>query len=184
MVAMTNSPENGSAAPGLGSSAPSGTRVLSKVAAVLLTIPLPGVPQLWRGDYLKGGMLLALTAFGYATCSVTGMFFHTMALVDVGYTRTGRFIKNAKLRMLIYRLSFAGGFLAMWEASAWEIGPKKWICVEIFSPAGAAHCRIGERRHSNSTVHCGQSFISRPGNGGEGKRAASRITGDKKIPSW
>ncbi len=129
---MTNSPENGSAAPGRGPSAPPETRVLSKVAAVLLTIPLPGVPQLWRGDYLKGGMLLALTAFGYATCSVTGIFFHTMALVDVGYTRTGRFIKNAKLRMLIYRVSFAGGFLAMWEASAWEIGPKKWICVDPF----------------------------------------------------
>jgi NitT/TauT family transport system permease protein len=131
-VAMTNSPENGSATPGQELSAPPGTRVLSKVAAVLLTIPLPGVPQLWRGDYLKGGMLLALTIFGYVTCSVTGMYFHTMAFVDVGCTRTGRFIKNAKLRMLIYRVSFAGGFLAMWEASAWEIGPKKWICVDPF----------------------------------------------------
>ncbi|MDP6087386.1 MAG: ABC transporter permease [Nitrospinota bacterium] len=129
---MTNSPENGSTAQGQESSAPPETRILSKVAAVLLTIPLPGVPQLWRSDYLKGGMLLALTVFGYATCSVTGIFFHALAFVDVGCTRTGRFIKNAKLRMLTYRVSFAAGFLAMWEASAWELGPKKWVCVDPF----------------------------------------------------
>ncbi len=107
-------------------------RPLPQAAAILLTLPLPGVPQLWRGDYLKGGLLLGLTVLGYLLCSVTGMYFHAMAFVDVAFTRSGRFIKNAKLRMLIYRVAFAGGFLAMWEASAWEIGPKKWLCVDPF----------------------------------------------------
>ncbi|MFQ5894487.1 MAG: ABC transporter permease [Nitrospinota bacterium] len=107
-------------------------RSLSRTVAILLTIPLPGVPQLLRGEYLKGGLLLSLTAFGYWLCSVTGMFFHALALADVALTRPGRFIKSARLRMLTYRVSFALGFLAMWEASAWETGPKKWLCVDPF----------------------------------------------------
>ena len=118
--------------PGRGGGGASSQRTLSRKAAVLLTILLPGVPQLWRGDYLKGTLLLTLTAFGYLVCSVTGMLFHAMAFVDVAYTRPGRFIKNTRLRMLIYRVSFAAGFLGMWEASAWEIGPRKWICVDPF----------------------------------------------------
>lgn len=107
-------------------------RALPKWGDFLLTIPLPGVPQLWRGSYLKGFLLLTLTAGGYMLCSVTGMFFHAIALVDVSLTRVGRFIKSPRLRMFTYRAFFAGGFLAMWELSAWEIGPKKWICVDPF----------------------------------------------------
>ena len=105
---------------------------IPKLGEILLTIPLPGVPQLWRGDYLIGSLLLFLTAAGYMMCSVTGMFFHAIAFVDVSISRTGRFIKNQKLRMFVYRASFAGGFLAMWELSAWEIGPKQWLCVDPF----------------------------------------------------
>ncbi len=118
--------------PGRGGKGASSQRTLSRTAAVLLTIPLPGVPQLWRGDYLKGSILLTLTAFGYLVCSVTGMFFHAMAFVDVAYTRPGRFIKSPRLRMFIYRVSFAAGFLGMWEASAWQLGPERWICVDPF----------------------------------------------------
>jgi NitT/TauT family transport system permease protein len=115
-----------------GAQAAPARRALPKWGEILLTIPLPGVPQLWRGDYLIGSLLLALTAGGYMVCSVTGLLFHTMAIIDVSITRTGRIIKNSRLRMLVYRVSFAGGFLAMWEASAWEIGPKKWVCVDPF----------------------------------------------------
>ncbi len=111
---------------------PPARRELPKWGAFLLTIPLPGVPQMWRGDYLMGSLLLALTAGGYMLCSVTGMFFHAIAFVEVCMTETGRFIKSPRLRMLIYRTTFAGGFLAMWELSAWEIGPKKWLCVDPF----------------------------------------------------
>ncbi len=107
-------------------------RALPKWGEILLTIPLPGVPQLWRGDYLIGSLLVGLTAGGYMVCSVTGLLFHAIAIIDVSITRTGRIIKNSRLRMLAYRVSIAGGFLAMWEASAWEIGPKKWICVDPF----------------------------------------------------
>ena len=112
--------------------APPARRALPKWGAFLLTLPLPGVPQLWRGDYLKGSLLLALTAGGYMACSVTGMFFHAIAVLDASMTRAGRFIGNPRLRMLAYRVSFAGGFLVMWELSAWEIGPKRWLCVDPF----------------------------------------------------
>ena len=125
--------------PGRGGGGASSQRTLSRKAAVLLTILLPGVPQLWRGDYLKGTLLLTLIVFGYLVCSVTGMLFHAMAFVDVAYTRPGRLIKNTRLRMLIYRVSFAAGFLGMWEASAWQLGPERWICVDPFwfsSPIG------------------------------------------------
>ncbi len=105
---------------------------LPKWGAFLLTLPLPGVPQLWRGDYLRGALLLGLTVGGYMACSVTGMLFHAIALVDVSITRTGRIIKNSRLRMFAYRAFFVGGFLAMWELSAWEIGPKQWLCVDPF----------------------------------------------------
>ena len=112
--------------------ASSARRPLPKWGALLLTIPLPGVPQLWRGDYLKGSLLLALTAGGYMACSVTGAFFHAMAFVDASITCAGRFIRSPRLRMFVYRASFAGGFLAMWELSAWELGPKRWLCVDPF----------------------------------------------------
>ena len=115
-----------------GAGAPPARRPLPKWGALLLTLPLPGVPQLWRGDYLKGSLLLALTAGGYMACSVTGAFFHAMALVDASITRAGRFIKSPRLRMFVYRASFAGGFLAMWELSALELGPKRWLCVDAF----------------------------------------------------
>ncbi|MFQ5898753.1 MAG: ABC transporter permease [Candidatus Methylomirabilia bacterium] len=108
------------------------SRALSRATAILLTIPLPGVAQLLRGEYLKGSLLLPFAAFGYWLCSATGMFFHAMAFVDVAFTRPGRFIKSPRLRMLAYQVSFAGSFLAMWEASAWELGPKRWLCVDPF----------------------------------------------------
>ena len=69
---------------------------LPKLGEILLTIPLPGVPQLWRGDYLIGALLLGLAAAGYMMCSVTGMFFHAIAFVDVSITHTGRIIRNPK----------------------------------------------------------------------------------------
>ena len=131
-VPETESPRPESIGPEPGETAAAGKRSLSKGAAVLMTIALPGIPQIWRGDYLKGGLLLGLTAFGYLVCSVTGIFFHALAFVDVGITRTGRIIRNSKLRMLSYRVLFAAGFLGMWELSAFPIGPKKWICVDPF----------------------------------------------------
>jgi NitT/TauT family transport system permease protein len=118
--------------PGRGGGGASSQRTLSRTAAILLTVPMPGVPQLWQGDYLKGILLLTLTALGYWICSVTGMFFHAMAFVDVAYTRPGRFIKNTRLRMLFYRVIFAAGFLGMWEASALELGPERWVCADPF----------------------------------------------------
>lgn len=107
-------------------------RTLSRPVAILLSFPLPGVPQLWLGDYLKGSLLLGFTAFGYWLCLVTGMFLHALALVDVVCTRPGRFIQNSRLRLLAYRVSFAAGFLAMWEASALNLGPNKWLCADPF----------------------------------------------------
>jgi NitT/TauT family transport system permease protein len=110
----------------------SGRRPLSRTAAILVTIPLPGIPQLWCGEYLKGVLLLGLTVFGYWLCVVTGLFFHAMAFIDVAFTRPGRFIRNPRLRMLAYRAAFAIGFLAMWEATVWETGPQQWLCVDPF----------------------------------------------------
>jgi NitT/TauT family transport system permease protein len=118
--------------PGRGGGGASSQRTLSRTAAILLTVPMPGVPQLWQGDYLKGILLLMFTALGYWICSVTGLFFHAMAFVDVAYTRPGRFIKNTRLRMLFYRVIFAAGFLGMWEASALELGPERWVCADPF----------------------------------------------------
>ncbi len=137
---MTNAPETKSPLPentGPGDTVPepgaaARERSLSKAVAVSMTVILPGVPQIWRGDYLKGALLLGLTAFGYLVCSVTGIFFHALAFVDVSVTRTGRIIQNSKLRMLVYRVLFAAGFLGMWELSAFPLGPKKWLCVDPF----------------------------------------------------
>lgn len=107
-------------------------RNLSQAAAILLTLPLPGVPQLWRREYLKGGLLIGLTAAGYLLCFVTGMFCHALAFVDISVTRPGRFIQSPRWRMLVYRTAFALGFLAMWEATALNVGTDQWLCVDPF----------------------------------------------------
>lgn len=59
-------------------------RMWSPGVAIVLSLLIPGAGQMYKGQVIKGLLLLAVTAIGYAAFVIPGILLHLLCIFDAG----------------------------------------------------------------------------------------------------